>query len=301
MKIGYPCINTSIARETKSTFRLASYSEYCLVEVVRNNLDHLEKILQYNVRKSLLFFRITSDLVPFASHPICKFNWQKYFVHRFKRVGDFIKKNKIRISMHPDQFVLINSPKEVVVENSIRELAYHCSILDLMGLDSSSKIQIHVGGAYGDKPLAMKNFGKNYSALLSDNIIRRLVIENDDRLYNVSDCLRIHDLTGVPILFDSFHHRCCGNRDGLSLSNACQMSNQTWKKNDGVPMVDYSDQAPGYRKGKHCTTIDLDNFRRFVLQTRELNYDLMLEIKDKQISAIKAANALCSLGMRIAL
>ena len=66
MKIGYPCINTSIARETKSTFRLASYSEYCLIEVVRNNLDHLEKILQYNVEKSLLFFRISSDLVPFA-------------------------------------------------------------------------------------------------------------------------------------------------------------------------------------------------------------------------------------------
>ncbi len=299
MKIGYPCINTSIARETKSTFRLASYSEYCLIEVVRNNLDHLEKILQYNVKKSLLFFRISSDLVPFASHVVCKFNWQKYFVRRFKRLGDFIKKNKIRISMHPDQFVLINSPKEVVVENSVRELAYHCSILDLMGLDSSAKIQIHVGGAYGDKPLAMKNFEKNYSTLLSDNIKKRLVIENDDRLYNVNDCLRIHDRTGVPILFDSFHHRCCGNGDGLSLSNAFQMCNQTWRKNDGVPMVDYSEQALGYRKGKHCATIDLNNFRRFVLQTRELNYDLMLEIKDKQISAIKAANALYSLGMRI--
>jgi len=85
----------------------------------------------------------------------------------------------------------------------------------------------------------------------------------------------------------------------LSLANAFQMCNQTWSNNDGVPMVDYSEQALGYRKGKHCTTIDLNNFRKFVLQTRELNYDLMLEIKDKQISAIKAANALYSLGMRI--
>jgi UV DNA damage endonuclease len=299
MKIGYPCINTSITRETKSTFRLASYSEYCLIEVVRNNLDHLERILQYNVKKSLLFFRISSDLVPFASHAICKFNWQKYFEFRFKRLGDFIRKNNIRISMHPDQFVLINSPKKVVVENSVRELAYQCSILDLMCLDSSAKVQIHVGGAYGDKPLAMKNFEKNYSTLLSDNIKKRLVIENDDRLYNVNDCLRIHDRTGVPILFDSFHHGCCGNGDSLPRSNACQMCNQTWRKNDGVPMVDYSEQAPGYRKGKHSVTIDLDNFTMFIMETRELNYDLMLEVKDKQISAIKASNVLCGLGMSI--
>ena len=75
------------------------------------------------------------------------------------------------------------------------------------------------------------------------------------------------------------------------------MCNQTWSKRDGVPMADYSDQALGHQKGKHCATIDLNNFKKFVLQTRELNYDLMLEIKDKQISAIKAAMALHHLGM----
>ena len=99
--------------------------------------------------------------------------------------------------MHPDQFVLINSPKESIVENSFRELAYHCSILDLMSLDSSAKIQLHVGGVYGDKALAMKNFEKNYRTMLSDSIKKRLVIENDDRLYNVNNCLCIHDRTGI--------------------------------------------------------------------------------------------------------
>ena len=199
--------------------------------------------------------------------------------------------------MHPDQFVLINSPKESIVENSLRELAYHCSILDLMSLDSSAKIQLHVGGVYGDKALAMKNFEKNYRTMLSDSIKKRLVIENDDRLYNVNSCLCIHDRTAVPILFDSFHHSCLKSSDGLSLSNAFRMCNQTWSKRDGVPMADYSDQALGHQKGKHCATIDLNNFKKFVLQTRELNYDLMLEIKDKQISAIKAAMALHHLGM----
>ncbi len=183
MKIGYLCINTSIKRETSSTFRLSSYSEDRLITVVRHNLDHLEKILHYNVKYNLLFFRISPGLVPFASHPVCKFNWQKHFAHRFKGLGDFIKKNQIRISMHPDQFVLINSPTKSIVESGIRELAYHCSILDLMDLDGSAKIQVHVGGAYGDKTLAMKTFEKNYDTFLSPNIRKRLVIENDDRLY----------------------------------------------------------------------------------------------------------------------
>ena len=142
MKIGYPCISTSITRVTRSTFRLTSYSEHNLIEVAQNNLDHLEKILQYNAKKSLLFFRPSQDFVPFAFHAVCKFNWQKQFVDRFRKLGDYIKKNRIRISMHPDQFVLINSPKQHIVENSDRELEYHCSILALMSLDNSAKIQI---------------------------------------------------------------------------------------------------------------------------------------------------------------
>lgn len=292
MKIGYPCINTSITRETRSTFRLASYSEDYLVEVVQNNLNHLEKILQYNVEKNLLFFRISSDLVPFASHAVCKFNWQDYFVNRFRKLGDYIKKNKIRISMHPDQFVLINSPKESIVENSVRELAYHCSILDLMSLDSSAKIQLHVGGVYGDKALAMKNFEKNYRTMLSDSIKKRLVIENDDRLYNVDDCLRINSNTDVPILFDSFHNKCNNGGDILGIVKAFEMCCDTWKKVDGVPLADYSCQEFGYRRGKHSFTIDLEDFRKFILETRELCYDLMLEIKDKQISALKALELL---------
>ena len=94
MKIGYPCINTSIVREGPSTFRLASYNEDCLVKVVRNNLDHLEKILHYNVKNNLLFFRISSGLVPFASHPVCKVNWQKHFAHRFNRIRRIHKREQ---------------------------------------------------------------------------------------------------------------------------------------------------------------------------------------------------------------
>jgi UV DNA damage endonuclease len=103
MRIGYPCINNSIPRNATSTFRLASYSESRMIQTVKDNLIHLNEILKYNVKNNLLFFRIRSDLVPFASHPICKFEWYKLFQSELLEIGDYIKKNNSRISMHPDQ------------------------------------------------------------------------------------------------------------------------------------------------------------------------------------------------------
>ena len=160
MKIGYPCINNSIPHTSPSTFRLASYSESKLVQTVKGNLVHLDKILRYNVRNNLLFFRISSDLVPFASHPICKLNWCMLFKPEFEQIGDYIKQHDIRISMHPDQFVILNSPNNEVLTNSINELRYHCKILDAMRLDTTAKVQIHVGGVYGNKIEAMERFVK---------------------------------------------------------------------------------------------------------------------------------------------
>jgi UV DNA damage endonuclease len=98
MKIGYPCINRSLVRSETSTFRLASYSEDRLIKTINNNLVHLSKILNYNVENHLLFFRISSDLIPFASHPICKYNWLTHFKSEFKEIGGYITKNNIGIS-----------------------------------------------------------------------------------------------------------------------------------------------------------------------------------------------------------
>ena len=92
MKLGYPCINWTIGCKGDRTFRLKSYSDDRLIETVQNNLDCLHQMLRFNVEKNLLFFRITSDLIPFASHPICTFNWQDHFKKDFKRIGNIFKK-----------------------------------------------------------------------------------------------------------------------------------------------------------------------------------------------------------------
>jgi UV DNA damage endonuclease len=285
MRIGYPCINRSIGCTPSRTFRLASYSGDRLRDTVQTNLSCLGAILDYNVREGLLFLRITSDLVPFASHPVCTFPWQEHFLAGFRHLGEYVRRHRFRISMHPDQFILINTPDQGVLRRSIEELRYHVRILDLMELDRSAKIQMHVGGVYGDKKAAMERFVRVYE-LLDDAIRERLVIENDERLYSVADCLAIHGRTGIPVLLDVFHHSILNN--GEPVNDLIRSVSKTWKTGDGIPMIDYSTQQPGKRAGAHAEHIDEEDFRKFLAMTRAVDSDIMLEIKDKEKSALAA-------------
>ncbi len=285
MKIGYPCINWTIGCKGDRTFRLRSYSEKRLIEIVDDNLDCLARMLRFNVSNGILFFRITSDLVPFASHPVCKFDWRGHFKSDLVQIGDLVRSCGIRISMHPDQFTLINSVDDRVFENSVSELIYHVRVLDSMRLDTSAKIQIHVGGVYGDKERSMKRFVDRFD-MLDRTIRRRLVLENDDKLYSLKDCLEINAETGIPVLFDSFHHEV--NNRGETTKEAFELFSETWTRKDGIPMVDYSSLRTGNERARHAESIDAKHFKNFLEGTKPIDFDIMLEIKDKEKSAIKA-------------
>lgn len=288
MRIGYPCINRTIGCQGNRTFRLKSYSEQRLAETVRHNLDCLLRMLEFNAGHHILFFRITSDLVPFASHPVCRFNWQLFFQEQFQEVGRFIDSHCMRISMHPDQFILLNSPDEGITERSTAELDYHTRLLDLMGLDSSAKVQLHLGGIYGDREESLRRFMRRYCDL-DESIRKRLVIENDERNYSLRDCLKVHSETGVPVLLDVFHHG--GKNHGESLTEAFRGFADSWKTDGSLPMVDYSSQHAAKIRGSHAETIDLDDFRSFLAETEPWDFDIMLEIKDKEKSALRAVEA----------
>lgn len=289
MKLGYPCKNWTIGCTGDRTFRLKSYSEKRMIETISNNLDCLIQMLKFNVEHHLLFFRITSDLIPFASHPICTFDWVHYFSDIFLEIGEFIQKHQIRISMHPDQFIVLNSPRFDVVKRSIDELQYHSDVLEAMNLPKSAKIQLHVGGVYGDKEKSMNRFIEVFEGL-DDQIKKRLVIENDDSRYMVSDCLNLYNRTGIPLLLDVFHHSILNNNE--SVKHVISYSSQTWNASDGVLMLDYSQQEPGKRQGKHAETLDLDQFQIFLSTSAPTDFDIMLEIKDKESSALRAINAI---------
>ncbi len=291
MKIGYLTLNWTIGCKGDKIFRLRSYSQQKLIETAKNNLDCLLTMLKFNVSNNLLFFRITSRLIPFASHPVMEFNWQEYFKENFNEIGKYISENDIRISMHPGQFVVVNSMDEKVFQRSLKELSYHAQIFDLFKLDSKAKMQVHVGGVYGDKIKSMDHFIERYRGL-PKSIKKRLVIENDEKSYSLSDCLQISNKTKIPVLFDNLHHKLKNNGEKLE---ECLLSfTDTWKKKDGLPLVDYSSasQIPGAKKGSHTQSIDINHFRKFIKDTEGFDFDLMLEIKDKETSALKAVQVL---------
>jgi len=295
MKIGYPCVNEAMDCSAANTFRLASYSEERLVAAVATNLACLRRLLAWNVAQGLLFFRMGSGIVPFGSHEINTFPWQTHFGPVFRALGQYVKAQGLRVSFHPDQFVVLNSPTPDIVRRSIAELVYQGSMLDLMGLDGTAKLQIHVGGLYGDRALAISRFAAVYADLPTE-VQARVVVENDDRLFSLRDCLHLHERTGVPILFDNFHHECLNH--GEPMAEALRLAAATWHPvTDGVPMMDYSSQAPAERKGKHTASLVENMFRGFLAELHGLDVDLMLEIKDKEASALRAVAILRELGL----
>jgi len=286
MRIGYPCINLSLVCRPSRTFRLASLSWERLRETVAGNLACLEEMVRWNASHGLLFLRITSDLVPLASHPANHFPWDRAFAPDLARIGQLIRSYGMRISMHPGQYTVLNSPRPEVLEASVAELAYHARVLDLLGLDRTVKIQLHVGGVYKDKEAAMARFVRRVGDL-GRTMRDRLVVENDERSYTLEDCLQIHTACGIPVLLDAFHHEL--NRDGRSLPEALAAAAATWGEGDGLPMVDYSSPLPDGRTGSHAHALDEAHFRRFLGESRPHDFDLMLEVKDKERSALLAA------------
>lgn len=284
-KIGYVAINHSIECKASRKFRLKSYSHKKLKETVKNNLNCLKDILEFNIQNKIFYFRISSDTIPFASHPVMDFDWQTYFQDDFHIIGEMIKNNRMRVCMHPDQFIIINSTREDVFQRSVAELQYHAHLLNLLSTDESHKIQIHVGGVYGNKKDSMERFINRYNQL-NPSIRERLVIENDDRSYTARDCIHISRKTGIPVVFDVFHHQLKNN--GEKYERVLQEVVNTWQIKDGLPMVDFSSQDSEKKPGGHAKTLDPHLFTEFIHKTQGIEYDIMLEIKDKEQSALKA-------------
>jgi len=287
MKIGYSSTNWSFDCRANSTFRIGSYSRDRFIKTVKGNLDCLKKILEYNISNDILFFRISSDILPFAGHSILNVNWRREFKKELSEIGKMIKNGNVRISMHPGQYLILNSPNDEVVRSSVRELKWHCQFMDAMGLDNTAKVQFHVGGVYGNRSDAMSRFVNTFLEL-PNFMKKRAVLENDDSLYGVSDCLLVSYQCNVPLVLDVFHHSL--HNAGETLHDALLSTSRTWGRDDGLPMVDYSSQEKGALPGRHAKHIDPKEFMEFIKATSGYDFDIMLEIKDKEKSVFTALN-----------
>lgn len=290
MSIGYACLTIGVQNTNLKSSIAKNINEEKLLDLISHNLNSLENIIDYNINNDIKLFRISSDLIPFGSSPINTIQWENIFLSEFNKIGEKIRKSGMRVSMHPGQYTVLNSPNIEVVERAIEDLNYHTKVLDALGVGSEHKIVLHIGGVYGDKNEAMERFINNYS-LLDDNVKERLVIENDDKSYNVNEVLEIGKRLNIPVIFDNLHNEINQydkEKDDKYWISKCK---ETWKDKDGYQKIHYSQQNPLKKLGSHSNTIRINEFIRFYESLDREDIDIMLEVKDKNISAVKCINA----------
>lgn len=201
---------------------LAKASAVCL-----HNAQNLLLAVKTAHRLGIGAFRIMSPLFPRMTHPDVGYNLEdlpdaESIARNMADVRDFARARDIRLSFHPDQFVVLSSPHAHVIGSSVRELEYQAFLADLTGADV---INIHAGGAYGDKAAALKRLASVVRDL-PEGVASRLTLENDDVTYTVRDLLPACGELGLPLVYDVHHHRC--NPDGLDEAEATDMAGATW-------------------------------------------------------------------------
>jgi UV DNA damage endonuclease len=289
MRVGYACVNTSLPSASR-TVRLANATPERLREVIAVNLDALGAILAWNVAHGIAVFRVSSDTIPFGSHPANALDWRSEFAPELKQLGALMRKHEMSISTHPGQYTVLGSPNAQALEASLAELEYHDSLLSGFGLGPSHKVVIHVGGAYGDRTAAVSRFAAAVSRL-SPGARARLTVENDER-WSLAEVLEQGAELRLPVVFDAFHHRLLPSLPELSMRDAILLAGKTWSPKDGRQEIHFSTQQPGKRPGAHSETLDLGAFERFAATVHDLAVDCIVEVKDKERSALAAQRLL---------
>jgi UV DNA damage endonuclease len=306
MNIGYACINMQLSYPQqyggqekgvlpittgRSMIRRTFDSRGILYasEKTLSNCSDLEEIVKWNINNGYKFFRVTSNLAPWKS----EYRWDDMpDIEQIRRhlwsAGTMANTHNLRLTSHPGPFNVLTSPHPHVVTNCVRDLTDHGDVFDMMNLSRTpyNKINIHIGGAYGDKESAMKRFCENFE-LLPDSVKSRLTVENDDRasMYSVKDLYYgVYKRIGIPIVFDYHHHKFCSG--DMSEQEALEMAISTWPS-DITPVVHYSESR---RKEQLDETIRVQAHSDYIydeIDTYGHDIDIMVEAKRKELAVQK--------------
>jgi UV DNA damage endonuclease len=283
--LGYVATSFTIGASTARTCRLANATPQRLRELIAANLADLERVFAFNIEQGIHLYRMSSQVIPFASHAANTVAWWDEFAEPLGRLREMARWGQLRVSMHPGQYTVLNSPNPDVVTASIAELEAAARLVDAVQDDAMGKIVLHVGGAYDDRAASLRRFETN-AALLSERVRARLVVENDDTVYSTGEVLSLSESTGLPVVFDWFHHtiRPSADTDHARLISRCFA---TWHAGDGVPKAHISSQAPGGRIGHHSEFIDPADLGAFLAHAPDEPFDLMLEAKKKDLALLR--------------
>ena len=300
MQLGYACINMQLSYPPKGVQRrttgrsmirrtFESKGMDYVSEISLKNARDLHHIMAWNVLNGYKFFRIGSDLFPWASeYKISELKDIEQIKQWLHSAGVMAKTHGIRLTSHPGPFNVLVSPHQHVVEKCVVDLSIHGELFDMIGLSRTpyNKINIHLGGAYGDKESAMDRFCKNFE-LLPESVSSRLTVENDDKesMYSVKDLYYgIYNRIGVPIVFDYHHHRFCDG--GLSEQEALELAISTWP--EGItPATHYSESRSIEKEDDKIRPQAHSDYVYDKIETYGNDIDIMVEAKKKELAVAK--------------
>lgn len=244
-----------------------------LDDVITSNLLNLEKIVNYNIKNNIHFYRISSKIIPLATKDDVTFDYISKYSRYYERIGKKIEDNKMRVDFHPDQYTVLNSTNSTVLTNSMKILEYHYNLLNALNIKDKLLV-IHVGSGVFGKENSIKRFINNFKKLPS--YIQEIIsIENDDKLFNVEDCLKISKILDIPLVLDYHHYNC--NKSYLDIKSVFD----SW--NGRVPKVHFSSPKNSKDFRSHSEYINSDDFICFidVIKGFNMDVDVMIEAKAK--------------------
>ena len=254
-----------------------------LGEICRHNAHSLNKALRYCRDHDIKDFRINSQILPLKTHPDTGYRiedlpFHDQIIQTFKNCGRFCQKHDIRTTFHPDQYILLSSPKSEVFQRSVADLIYQAEVAQWVNADV---INIHGGGAYGDKSTSLRRFRKRIEQL-PGAVRSRLTLENDDRVYTPKDLLPVCRDMDIPMVYDVHHHRCLP--DGSSVEATTELAISTWSRE---PLFHLSSPRDGWDSGKPGSHHDYINADDFPACWIDLDITVEVEAKAKELAVLK--------------
>lgn len=285
VRLGYVALSKALDDVTTSStitytnYINKNYNTSKLLEITKNNLDSLYEIIKYNVKNNFHFYRLTSKLVPLATHDKVDFDYITPLLDEYKKIGKLINDNNIRVDTHPDQYAVLNSMDSKIVKNTVEILEYHYKIMDVIGIKDKIII-LHVGSSACGKKASITRFINNFNKL-SDHIKKCIAVENDDKVYNIKDVLELCHKINVPMVLD-YHHFICNN-EKEDINDYLKEIIDTW---DGkLPKMHFSSPKSKLKKEfrSHSDYINKECFIKFIniLKKQDKDIDIMLEAKAK--------------------
>ena len=282
VRLGYACISNGVGKTSSSRITYTYYKKVGrsignkkLDSIIKSNFNVLEEILNYNIKNDIYFYRMTSNLIPLATHESVDFDVINQYEDYFKNIGNIINNNNLRVDIHLDPYVVINSINNTVLHSSINILNFYKDMFNKMNINTY--MIMHVGSKLNGKMDSMRRFIDNFNLLDSD-IKNMIILENDDKVYNIRNVLKICNKLNIPMVLDYHHFKC--NRNNEKIEDYIEKIFDTW--ND-IPKIHFSSPKNKKEYRAHHEYIDVDDFINFINKIKFTNrdIDIMLESKGK--------------------